>query len=52
MADVDPTEVVSLLDAVENPGELPYSAAALERFQMFADELRELRQHARSRCST
>ncbi len=45
VAEVDPTEVVSLLDALENPGELPYSAAALERFQMFADELRELRRH-------
>ena len=32
VADVDPTEVVSLLDACERPGELPYSAAARQRF--------------------
>ena len=46
VAEVDPTEVVSLLDGLENPGELPYSAAARERFAAFAAELRELRQHA------
>ncbi len=46
VADVDPTEVVSLLDAVENPGELPYSDAARARFAAVAAELRDLRQHA------
>ena len=46
MADVDPTEVVSLLDALESPGELAYSDAARERFAQLAAELRELRQHA------
>jgi DNA helicase-2/ATP-dependent DNA helicase PcrA len=45
VAEVDPTEVVSLLDALESPGELPYSAAALDRFEALAEELRELRQH-------
>jgi DNA helicase II / ATP-dependent DNA helicase PcrA len=45
VADVDPTEVVSLLDAVESPGELPYSPAARERFAAFAAELGGLRQH-------
>ena len=44
-ADVDPTEVVSLLDAIESPGELPYSAAALERLARFAAELAALRRH-------
>ena len=46
VAELDPTEVVSLLDGLENPGDLPYSAAARERFTEFAAELRELRQHA------
>lgn len=45
VADVDPTEVVSLLDAVESPGDLPYSAAALERFAALAAELAGLRRH-------
>lgn len=45
VADVDPTEVVSLLDAVESPGDLPYSAAALERFAQLAGELAALRRH-------
>jgi DNA helicase-2/ATP-dependent DNA helicase PcrA len=45
VAEVDPTEVVSLLDALESPGERPYSAAALERFTRFAAELSYLRQH-------
>ena len=43
---LDPSEVVSLLDAVESPGELPYSEQARERFAWFAEELRRLRQHA------
>ncbi len=46
VADVDPTEVVSLLDALESPGELAYSDAARGRFAQLAAELRELRQHA------
>jgi DNA helicase-2/ATP-dependent DNA helicase PcrA len=45
VAEVDPTEVVSLLDALESPGERPYSAAALERFARFAAELSYLRRH-------
>jgi len=45
VADVDPTEVVSLLDAVESPGDLPYSRAALERFALLAAELAGLRRH-------
>jgi DNA helicase II / ATP-dependent DNA helicase PcrA len=45
VAEVDPTEVVSLLDALESPGERPYSAAALDRFARFAAELSYLRQH-------
>ncbi|MFT4166222.1 MAG: ATP-dependent DNA helicase [Microlunatus sp.] len=45
VADVDPTEIVSLLDAVESPGELPYSPAALERCAQFAAELAALRRH-------
>lgn len=45
VADVDPTELVSLLDAVESPGDLPYSSAALERFTQLAGELTALRRH-------
>ena len=53
VADVDPTEVVSLLDALENPGERPYSAAARERFALLAAELRATCAGTRtSRCST
>ncbi len=46
VADVDPTEVISLLDAVEDPGELPYSEAARHRFERVAAELAYLRRHA------
>lgn len=46
VADVDPTEVVSLLDAVSDPGDLPYSPEARERFAQFAAELDRLREHA------
>ena len=45
VADVDPTEMISLLDAVESPGELPYSSAALARFGQLAAELGTLRRH-------
>jgi len=41
----DPTEVVSLGDALEDPGEATYSVAARERFALLAAELRELRGH-------
>ncbi|SDS85620.1 DNA helicase-2 / ATP-dependent DNA helicase PcrA [Friedmanniella luteola] len=46
VAGVDPTEVVSLLDALENPGDAPYSAAARERFARLAAELAYLRRHS------
>lgn len=46
VAGADPTEVVALSDALEDPGDLPYSAAARERFGLLAGELRALRAHA------
>ena len=40
----DPTDVVSLADALADPGtELPFSEAALARFERFAVEIRRLR---------
>ncbi|GAA1435290.1 ATP-dependent DNA helicase [Microlunatus lacustris] len=45
VAGVDPTEVVSLLDALESPGDEPYSPAARERFARLAAELAYLRRH-------
>jgi DNA helicase II / ATP-dependent DNA helicase PcrA len=43
-AAVDPVEVVSLVDAIESPGDLDrYSAEAVARFAAFTDELRRLR---------
>jgi DNA helicase-2/ATP-dependent DNA helicase PcrA len=39
----DPAEVASLGDALESPGELPYSAEARARFALLAAELRRLR---------
>jgi DNA helicase-2/ATP-dependent DNA helicase PcrA len=42
----DPAEVVALSDALADPGELAYSAAARERFELLARELRLLRTHA------
>ncbi len=42
----DPTEILSLSDALEDPGHLPYSTAARERFSLLAGELRMLRRHA------
>jgi DNA helicase-2/ATP-dependent DNA helicase PcrA len=40
----DPTDVVSLADAMADPGtELPFSEAALARFERFAVEIRRLR---------
>ncbi len=46
VADVDPTEVVSLLDALENPGDGLFSAAARQRFASLAAELAYLRRHS------
>ena len=45
VADLDPTDVVSLLDALEDPGTEPYSEAARERFARLAEELAYLRRH-------
>ncbi len=42
----DPTEVSSLCDALDDPGEAGYSAAARERFALLSSELRMLRTHA------
>ena len=42
----DPTEIASLVDALDDPGEGPYSSEALERFALLSEELRRLRQHA------
>ncbi|MFZ2016929.1 MAG: ATP-dependent DNA helicase [Nocardioides sp.] len=39
----DPAEVASLGDALESPGELPYSPEARARFALLATELRRLR---------
>ncbi len=41
----DPTEVSSLCDALDDPGEAGYSAAARERFALLSAELRMLRTH-------
>lgn len=41
----DPTEIVSLADALEDPGQLPYSSEALARFEQVAALLRSLRAH-------
>ena len=45
VADLDPTDVVSLLDALEDLGPEPYSEAARERFTRLAEELAYLRRH-------
>ncbi len=45
VAGVDPADIVSLLEAVEDPGQLPYSPQALERFRAFTDEIRALRRY-------
>jgi DNA helicase-2/ATP-dependent DNA helicase PcrA len=39
----DPTEIPSLCDALEDPGDLDYSADARDRFALLTDELRRLR---------
>ncbi len=45
VAGADPTEVVSLNDALADPGDGPYSEQARTRFQLLAEELRMLRGH-------
>jgi DNA helicase-2/ATP-dependent DNA helicase PcrA len=39
----DPTDIVSLSDALDDPGPAPYSPEARERFGLLAEELRYLR---------
>ena len=46
VAGSDPTEVVSLTDALDDPGDLPYSEAGRRRFSLLSAELRQLRSHA------
>ncbi len=46
LADSDPAETVSLLDAVNNPGDDTLSPAGLQRVAEFSAELTELRRHA------
>ena len=46
VAGADPTEVVSLSDALEEPGDADYSEEARQRFALLAGELRYLRAHA------
>jgi DNA helicase-2/ATP-dependent DNA helicase PcrA len=46
VAEVDPTEVVSLLDALDSPGEAAYSLEARERFARLSAELAWLRRHS------
>lgn len=41
----DPTEVVSLADAIDDPGDLPYSAAARERFADLSRVVAGVRAH-------
>ena len=41
----DPTEVLSLNDALADPGDLPYSEEARTRFALLSEELRQLRTH-------
>ena len=42
----DPTEIASLSDALDDPGDLPYSVEATQRFVLLAAELRRLRRAA------
>jgi ATP-dependent DNA helicase UvrD/PcrA len=46
VAEVDPTEVVSLLDALDSPGDAAYSPEARERFAQLSAELAWLRRHS------
>jgi len=41
----DPTEIVSLADAVDDPGDLPYSAEARARFAEVVDVISSVRAH-------
>lgn len=43
---VDPTEILSLSEAMADPGDKPYSAAARERFGSLSKELTMLRRYA------
>jgi len=43
VADGDPAELLSLLDAIEDPGDIEFSAAARERFARLAGEISDLR---------
>ena len=43
VAGVDPADVVSLLDALDDPGTLPYDPVARERFAALSAEIRALR---------
>ncbi len=45
VAGADPTELVALSDALDDPGELSYSRPARERFALLSAELRSLRGH-------
>lgn len=45
-AGVDPSDVASLSDALEDPGEADYSPQARTRFTLLAEELRTLRRYA------
>jgi DNA helicase-2/ATP-dependent DNA helicase PcrA len=42
----DPAELAALCDALEDPGDGPYSSQARERFALLSAELRQLRSHA------
>ena len=46
VAGADPTEVVSLSDALDDPGDAGYSVEARQRFGLLAAELRSLRSHS------
>jgi DNA helicase-2/ATP-dependent DNA helicase PcrA len=41
----DPTEIASLSDALDDPGDVDFSPEARDRFALLSDELRRLRQH-------
>ncbi|WP_158547997.1 ATP-dependent DNA helicase [Desertihabitans brevis] len=45
VAEVDPTEITSLADALADPGDGPYSEEARQRFARLAGELAALRAH-------
>ncbi|MCX6396494.1 MAG: ATP-dependent DNA helicase [Propionibacteriales bacterium] len=45
VAGADPTEVLSLADALDDPGELAYGDEARARFALLSAELRSLRRH-------